>query len=109
MELFFKLFIGHALADYPLQGDFLSKLKSRRFKVIDDEGIWFLSLIQHASIHAGFVWLFTSSALLAMWELIAHTIIDYLKCEKKISYIQDQLLHVACKLLWAFLFWLGVK
>lgn len=97
-ELFFALMIGHVLADYPLQGDFLAKAKNRcnPFPTIP----WLPPLLSHAIIHGGFVWLITNNIWLGLLETICHTIIDDFKCAKKISFNIDQSLHLICKLVW---------
>jgi hypothetical protein len=54
--------VGHAVADYPLQGDFLA---------------WTQALAAHALIHAGAVALATGSAALGVPEFACHAAIDY--------------------------------
>ncbi|MBY0298993.1 MAG: DUF3307 domain-containing protein [Methylobacterium sp.] len=97
------MLIGHALADYPLQGDWLSKAKNPALGLIPGEAIWPGALACHAAIHAGAVRLATGSWILAGCEFVAHGLIDYAKCTGRLSYNQDQLLHVACKLIWFFM------
>lgn len=94
--LLFALMIGHALADYPLQNDFLAKAKNRLTPV---PGItWWVALFNHALIHAGFVWLFTGSFFLALFEVVLHMWIDDAKCRTKITFNEDQILHLVCKI-----------
>ncbi len=104
--LFFWLLFGHALADYPLQGDFLSGMK-RRANKIAGESMWAWGLAMHGTIHAGFVFAFTGSPLLAAFEFCSHIAIDFAKCEGKISFKTDQALHVLCKIIWVFLIFTG--
>lgn len=94
------MLIGHAIADYPLQGDWLSKAKNHRLDLVPDETIWPLALASHAAIHAGMVALVTGSWVLALCEFVAHLWIDWGKCEGIIGYNTDQILHILCKLLW---------
>jgi hypothetical protein len=55
--LLIALLTAHALADYPLQGDFLSKAKNRMAPI---PGVpWRQALGAHAFIHAGAVALIT--------------------------------------------------
>lgn len=115
MSLFFWLLVGHALADYPLQGDFLARAKARK-------GIpsvaWPIALGAHSIIHAGAVALITGSIALGLAEFAIHCLIDYAKCEgwlvavwtparddraHRDAFIIDQALHVACKIVWAVL------
>jgi hypothetical protein len=106
----FALAIGHALADFALQGDFLSQAKNRHADVArffgersQPRGLWVHALTAHALIHAGTVWLITGSVVLGTIELIVHWLIDYAKCENWTSFSTDQLLHLACKAGYAWL------
>lgn len=103
MRLLFLLFAGHALCDYPLQGDFLARGKNR-FNPLP--GVpWYQCLGAHALIHAGAVFLITGSLLLACLEFMAHVVIDDLKCAGWYGFNVDQALHFLCKLAWvAYLF-----
>jgi len=109
-ELFTTLLLllsAHALADYPLQGDFLAKAKNRANPI---PGVpWFHGLISHAAIHGGFVGVITGSVWLGISEFVVHCIIDDTKCMGRISYNTDQALHVACKVLWVALIIGGVS
>ena len=105
METLLLLIAGHALADYPLQGDFLSKAKSRWTPI---DGVpWYQAMAAHCAIHAAFVGVITGSIGLAVCEFIVHGWTDDAKCEGAISYNTDQAIHVACKVIWAaaVLFW----
>lgn len=92
------LIVGHCLADYPLQGEFLSRGKNRFSPTPDIP--WYHAMFAHASIHAGFVGVITGSIWLGLAEFVLHWIIDDRKCAGKISFDMDQLLHIACKFLW---------
>lgn len=97
---------GHFVCDYPLQGEWLSKIKNHKIDLVG-ERIWPMSLLGHASIHAAMVGLVTGSLLLATLEMIVHTITDYAKCDGRIGYNTDQYIHVACKVVWAALMFAG--
>jgi len=106
----FALGVGHALADFSLQGDFLSQAKNRHADVAKFFGengqprdLWIHALTAHALIHAGAVWLVTGSVVLGVVELVLHWIIDYAKCENWTSFSLDQYLHLACKVAYAAL------
>lgn len=89
------LLFWHALADYPLQGDFLAKAKNRAAPI---PGVpWFQALGAHAAIHAGGVGLITGSLWLALVEFVAHALIDDAKCRGRIGFNADQALHALCK------------
>lgn len=102
LQVLFALCIGHAVADFPLQGEYLATGKNRRFLMrLQDPArpvhIWVVCMSAHCLIHAGAVWLITGSASLAFIEFIVHWAIDVAKCEGKTTFNQDQLLHVLCK------------
>jgi hypothetical protein len=93
--LFIALVIGHALGDYPLQGDFLARAKNHKAPI---PGVpWYQALTAHALIQAGIVWVITGSAICALLEFMAHWCIDRMKCEGAIDFDVDQFLHVLCK------------
>lgn len=99
LTLFLLLVAAHALADYPLQGDFLSKAKNHTAPI---PGVpWYQALGAHSAIHAGFVGVITGSVVLALAEFCIHCATDYAKCGGKISFNTDQAIHIGCKLLWA--------
>lgn len=99
----FALLIGHALADYPLQGDAIAKGKNRHnppYGIPPGQkpaAVWTHYLTAHALIHAGFVWAITGSGWCGAIEFVLHWIIDFAKCENWTNPHQDQLLHVVCK------------
>jgi hypothetical protein len=107
--LLFKLMIGHALADYPLQNDAMAKGKNRHnppYGLPPGQKpcqVWFHYLIAHALIHAGVVWIITGSVGFALAELVLHWMIDFAKCENWTNPHQDQLLHIGCKVVYAWL------
>lgn len=98
LHLFAWLLIGHFIADFALQSDFLAQAKNRTTEL--GKMFWPYGLVAHATIHAAFVFLFTGMLTLAIAELILHAKIDDQKCIGKIDLKTDQNLHFACKLLW---------
>lgn len=98
IQMFGLLMVGHAIADYPLQGDFLARAKNRTAPI---PGVpWQQALGAHALIHAGFVGVITGSIALAVCEFAAHWITDDLKCRGKINFNTDQAIHLICKVVW---------
>ncbi len=98
ITIFYVLVFFHCLADYPLQGDFLSKAKNHKNPI---SGVpWYQALGAHAIIHGGFVGIITGSTLLGLMETAAHWHIDYRKNAGELTYNQDQALHILCKLVW---------
>lgn len=118
MTLFAMLWwmlVGHALCDYPLQGDSMAKGKNRHtppFNVPPGQKpgtVWPYWLGSHALIHGGMVTLVTGSVLLGVCEAVAHWFIDMAKCENITNLHIDQAAHVFCKLLWIALYFSGVQ
>jgi hypothetical protein len=100
----FWLLVGHAVADYPLQGDFLARAKNHRQPL---PGVpWQICLVAHALIHAGAVMAITHNLILALSELSCHIVIDFCKSEGWYGFAADQALHVVCKILWVALLFL---
>lgn len=107
IALLLLLIVGHALADYPLQGDFISKFKNPNEK-LNGEVVWPWILGSHASIHGVFVGVLTGSILLGLAETVAHWFIDLLKCKGQISFAEDQTLHLICKVFWYFIWFIYI-
>jgi hypothetical protein len=106
LHLLFLLSFAHALADYPLQGPFLSEAKNRNTPI--GKLFWPHALAAHSVIHGGAVLLLTGSLWMACAETVIHAATDWLKCENKISLHTDQAIHIGCKVLWAALTVWGV-
>ena len=106
LEMFFKLCIGHAVADYWAQSSEMRQSKGWMGDVRSDPGavkVWPYALTAHALIHAGAVWLITGSVWFAVGELVLHWIIDFGKCSHWYSAHVDQGAHIGCKALWTLL------
>lgn len=96
------MFFFHALADFPLQGPFLSEAKNK-YKPVPGFP-YQIALLNHCIIQAGFVWLATGSMFFGILELVLHWIIDSEKNKGTISVKTDQQLHLWCKVFYAILF-----
>jgi hypothetical protein len=112
MELLFGFLVGHAVCDFVLQGEVMGSAKSRKsgFGASYGPGFppWYYWLGAHALTHGGAVYLVSGLWQLGAIESALHALIDHLKCEGRISFQQDQLLHFACKLTYvAFLSGVG--
>lgn len=110
MTLMFWLAVGHAIADFALQTHELSNTKRR---ATPGEMPWQVALSMHSTIHAGAVALICGSVFLGVLELLAHSLIDFAKCEGffgegRTAMWIDQLLHMACKAVWISLIAAGV-
>ncbi len=97
VAVLFGLLVGHAVGDVSLQSAILSQSKRKQFS----QAHWFYFLFAHALIHGGAVYVVTGNHYLGMAETACHFVIDYFKCEDKISLAVDQALHFACKVAWA--------
>lgn len=104
-QLLFALLGLHALADYPLQGSFLSALKNPESSEAKwlGRGAWLQGLLAHGGIHGLFVGLATGSLTLGLAETALHILIDFAKVRRVINYQVDQGAHFICKILWAYL------
>jgi hypothetical protein len=94
--LLFAFLIVHALADFPLQGEYLAREKVRGNS--GGRPSWFIALSAHSLIHGGGVWWVSGSMTIGLIEVFLHWGIDLGKGEGKFGLVADQLLHVACKL-----------
>ena len=97
--LFLLLMWGHWIADFPLQGPYLSEAKNPDGD-LGKHGVWKHAMSAHCGIQAGFVLLFTGSIHCALLEFVVHFWIDYCKCKKWISYNTDQTMHVIAKIIY---------
>ncbi len=107
LEMLFKLLVGHAVADFALQSDFIARMKSR-WNDQSGTGMWIYVSISHALVHGGAVYLATvtrrkADDVVFIAETGAHWLIDYGKCANMISLHTDQFMHVLCKCLWIYL------
>lgn len=98
IELLFLLCIGHAFADYAFQNDFIAQAKNHKTEV--GKLFWKWVLPSHGLIHALPVYIITGSLFLSVAEFVVHSIIDWAKCDGRLTFQQDQLLHLGCKILW---------
>lgn len=105
--LFLALVWGHALGDYPLQGDFLAKAKNQWNEI--PGAPWYQALGAHAVIQAGIVAVvmhmiggvdMSSAFWYGLAEFVLHTLTDYGKNDEKYGFNVDQLLHVLAKALY---------
>ena len=102
-EIFLWLWIGHCLCDFPWQNDFLAISKN---PIVDGKAnpIWGWCMLAHSSIHALPVMWLTGSVPLAIFMIVSHFIIDYIKCKGVVTFTQDQLLHVGVLIIITLLF-----
>lgn len=108
LETLFWLLVGHAVADFGLQSDWIAQHKNPSFRTKVErssrpELIWIEVSAAHSMMHAGAVALATGSMVLGLLEFVAHWIIDFCKCENYFGFHTDQLLHLGCKLAWLML------
>ena len=115
LVMFWALLLGHALADFPLQGEFLAVGKDRHANLSQVTGgkawppsIWLYCLTVHALIQSAAVWIVTGSVVLCLVEFVLHWFIDWAKSEELTNFYSDQCLHIVCKAIYAGLFMAGI-
>ena len=92
------LVLAHFVCDFSLQSDRMALEKVPGRDVTLDWRWWLLS---HAATHGLLVALITGTPWLGFAELVFHAIIDWSKSRFRFSLACDQVLHVACKFVWA--------
>lgn len=95
------LAFGHFLADFPLQGEFVSKAKN---PATNPAPIWMPVMVGHCTIHSGIVYALTGELRLAAFMFVTHLIIDVLKCVGWLgtdarAFLVDQLWHAVVLIL----------
>lgn len=103
IQVIFLLCAGHALMDYPMQGEFLSTCKNRHLLLSRQDPtrpvhIWPICMTAHCLLHAVAVWAITGCFILCIIEFVLHWVIDAAKCESWTTFTQDQALHIICKI-----------
>lgn len=98
--LFLALLGGHLIGEFPLQPVAMLNGKSADRSPL--HGIpWQFWMLGHCATHGVIVAHITHNPLLGLLETAAHFILDHAKCtNSQITYWQDQLLHVWCKIVW---------
>lgn len=106
--LLLLLLLGfHFICDYPLQGDFIARYKER-WIADGPNPIWYHCLTAHSFIHMIPVLLLTGSVCLGILMLVTHWLIDFMKCEGKLTFNQDQALHIIVILLISILYYFNL-
>ena len=101
--LLFLLIVGHAVADYALQSDWMAKAKN---PATAQPGVpWWSVMAAHCLIHGGTVWYATGMLLPACFEVVAHFFIDRAKCDKEMGFLADQTLHLTGRFVIAMTVW----
>jgi hypothetical protein len=103
------MIVGHFLADYSLQTDFIAKGKSPNAQ--PQFVPWYFVMLAHAITHGAMVSIAAGIGIsrlhaifpvvLGIQETLLHFFIDVLKCVGCTSIHVDQALHILCKIAWA--------
>ena len=117
LTAFFLYLFAHCLADTSLQTEFMAKGKNRNIPVDMSRvppgqkplNLWYMWLTHHAFIQAGGVFFVTYflirdlriSLVFGTIELFHHWITDFMKCENMTDPVEDQLNHIALKVLFS--------
>ena len=99
LELLTVLVFVHFLADFPLQGQYLSDAKNVDRPLAGVPWPW--PMVAHCTIHAVPVWLLTGNPFLGVCEFLVHFWLDVARCSGHITFAQDQSAHLGAKVFWA--------
>jgi hypothetical protein len=98
LEMLWWLIVGHFVADYTFQSDFVAKFKSRTNSLTAVP--WYYVLTSHVLTHSAMVGVLTGSAWISVAEAVVHFGLDFAKCEGRTNIHVDQAGHILCKVLW---------
>lgn len=96
MRILFLMLFAHVLGDFILTTEALSRYKNRNLDRPSAVPGWEYWLTAHAFLHGGLIYFATGNWMVAVYIFVMHWVIDYAKCDSKISADQDQVLHIAC-------------
>lgn len=102
LQLLLKLILAHYVSDFGLQSAAMVTGKGKHVPALPGGPGRFSWLTAHAAINAAGVYTATGCIRCTFVEFVLHTLIDYLKSEGKLSYGQDQWLHILCKLIYSW-------
>lgn len=101
IDMLMWLVIGHFLCDFPLQNDYLAVNKNpvlvektESSFISKANPLWLWCMTAHSFIHALPVMWLTGKIELAILMIVTHFTIDYVKCIGRISFNEDQVLHL---------------
>lgn len=98
MMLLIALIGAHCFLDYAGQGDFMAKAKNPASPI---PGVpWIPVMAAHCAMHGAAVALLTGVWWLFFSEALAHFVTDVAKCQGKLSFAADQIIHIGCKIIW---------
>lgn len=106
VELFFLLVAVHFLCDFSLQNDFIAQAKNHKTTLGSE--YWYWVLPAHGFIHGLGVYLVTGSVIYGLIEVVAHSLIDYSKCDGHLDFNADQFLHLFFKFMYVLMIGQGV-
>jgi len=107
LEMLATLMFAHYVLDYPWQGDFIARAKSRTAPI---PGVpWYQILTAHAYMQGFAVGAITGVWWLGLAEFAVHAITDDTKCAGRLTFNQDQTIHMLCKVLWVAVVFLAVR
>jgi hypothetical protein len=100
---FWSMLAAHFFLDYAGQGDFMAKAKNHASPIpgVSPTGV----LAAHSYLHGFAVGAITGSFVLGFAEALIHAATDRTKCAGRITFEEDQTIHLASKVVWALLLW----
>ena len=97
-DVLILLVLAHFVCDFTFQTDRMALEKVPGRDVTLNWRWWLLS---HSATHGFAVAMITGISSLGLAELVFHAIIDWSKSRFRFSLACDQVLHIACKCVWA--------
>lgn len=94
---------AHFYLDFAGQGDFMARAKNVADPLPGVPAL--LVLIGHGSVHGAAVALITGWWPLFFLEAAVHSVVDVAKCRGRLTFGEDQAIHLGCKLAW-WLLWM---
>lgn len=100
---FWAMLAAHFFLDYAGQGDFMAKAKNHMTPIpgVSSTGV----LVAHSYLHGFAVGAITGSFAMGLGEALIHAATDRAKCAGRISFEEDQAIHIAAKCVWTLLIW----
>ena len=102
LDSLLSLLVGHAVADYAWQSEGMVSRKDLTKVQEAAYGPWWWTMLAHSLINGGMVAGITGSWAFGVAETLVHFWADTAKCLGVLTTNEDQLIHVACKFIWAF-------
>lgn len=104
--MLYQLLLAHAVTDFALQSKEMAVGKRGQGDVppgVIPVTVWPFWLVAHGAVNAAGVYLVTGSIVVSVMELCLHVVIDRAKTLNKTTVYEDQALHLASKIFYAYM------